>query len=101
MKDTRFAKTKIPNSMKSYEIVVILLALLLIVYEIALDASSISALSRSTLIWSLVWGIIAGSQMLVTKALRVPIAPGKWYDFAYVPLWVLIFTLPALLSYFF
>jgi len=37
--------------------------------------------------------------MLVTKYLRVPIAPGKWFDFTYVPIWVLVFTLPPLLAF--
>lgn len=45
------------------------------------------------------WGIAVGLQILLTKAFRIPIAPGKWADFTYVPLWLLAFTLPGPFSF--
>lgn len=35
----------------------------------------------------LLWGewLVEYPRLIVTKYLRVPIAPGKWYDFSYVP----------------
>jgi hypothetical protein len=87
------------QTIKAYELAVIILAIILITYEFAVDAHPFNILNKPSIIAFIVWGIIAGSQMLVTKRLRVPIAPGKWYDFTYVPMWVLIFTLPSFLSF--
>lgn len=72
--------------------------------EFAVTAAAIAILSWEFLkfaytpplsVQTWLWGILAGSQMLLTKAVRIPVAPGKWIDFTYVPMWVVVFTLPA------
>ncbi|HEY0826872.1 MAG TPA: hypothetical protein VGE40_02160, partial [Bacilli bacterium] len=88
---------KSPPSMKWYEMIIVALALAACTYQFMVTFAGGKPFPGISW-WTFGWGILAGSQMLVTKAMRFPLAPGKWIDFTYVPIWVLSFTLPAYYS---
>ena len=79
-----------------YQSLVIVLAVILFIVEISKFANPRVFQSMNMADW--IWAVLAGSQILVTKAMRVPLAPGKWIDFTYVPIWIVAFTLPGPVS---
>jgi HD-GYP domain-containing protein (c-di-GMP phosphodiesterase class II) len=84
------------NTPTMIEIVVIITAIVLFSWQAWLLVDKQVYLKLNGWVWF--WAVLAGWQMLVTKLLRLPIAPGKWIDFTYVPIWVVVFTLPAAFS---
>lgn len=80
------------------EVLVILVALVIWGWQVWLFLDKQIYLDLSG--WTWFWALLAGGQMLVTKMLRLPIAPGKWIDFTYVPIWVVVFTLDPVFAMF-